>query len=151
MNPAEYPSTRRDWEALQGQDYSISPNFRHHTADYPINDDDWPIDYACSTPISPKTTATSASPAWPAIRSIRRTIRPCPMCRWVAWVKKNARHGRVALDQVPDALRDGFDAFGKGQVIDDAAKGIDHVDRRCVRHLVVVRFARRGILEEGLE
>lgn len=33
MNPAEYPSTRRDWEALQGQDYSISPNFRHHTAD----------------------------------------------------------------------------------------------------------------------
>ena len=50
MNPAEYPSTRRDWEALQGQDYSISPNFRHHTADYPINDDDWPIDYALLDP-----------------------------------------------------------------------------------------------------
>ena len=43
MNPAEYPSTRRDWEVLQGRDYSISPNFRHRAADYPINDDDSPI------------------------------------------------------------------------------------------------------------
>ena len=43
MNPADYPSTRRDWEVRQGTDFSISPNVRQRPADYPINDAESPI------------------------------------------------------------------------------------------------------------
>lgn len=41
-----FPSTGRDWEARQSEDYSISPNRRELDADYPINDDDSPIKVA---------------------------------------------------------------------------------------------------------
>ena len=41
MNPAEYPSTGRDWEMLRG--FQPSPNQRRRAADYPINDDDSPV------------------------------------------------------------------------------------------------------------
>ena len=43
MNPADYPSTRRNWEPRQWTDYAISPNVRRLPADYPINDTDSPI------------------------------------------------------------------------------------------------------------
>ena len=43
MNPAEYPSSGRDWEARAFGDFSISPNRRKRPADYPINEDDSPI------------------------------------------------------------------------------------------------------------
>ena len=43
MNPAEYPSTKRNWEVLQQTEYSISPNVRKRPADYPINEDSSPI------------------------------------------------------------------------------------------------------------
>src|SRR4029077_5241776 len=43
MNPAEYPSTGRDWEARFYGDYSPSPNIRARPEDYPINDDNSPI------------------------------------------------------------------------------------------------------------
>ncbi len=43
MNPAQYPSTRRDWEARQFDDFAISPNRRGLPADYPINDAASPI------------------------------------------------------------------------------------------------------------
>ncbi len=43
MNPAEYPSTGRDWEARAMGDYSPSPNRRGRPEDYPINDDASPI------------------------------------------------------------------------------------------------------------
>lgn len=43
MNSADYPSTRRDWELRQFSDFSISPNIRGRSADYPINEDDSPI------------------------------------------------------------------------------------------------------------
>jgi len=35
-----YPSTGRDWENRQFEDFAISPNRRGLAADYPINDDD---------------------------------------------------------------------------------------------------------------
>jgi choline dehydrogenase-like flavoprotein len=43
MNPSEYPSTARDWEARFWGDYSISPNIRRRPEDYPVNDDNSPI------------------------------------------------------------------------------------------------------------
>ena len=38
MKPSEYPSTARDWEARQCNDFHISPNRRKRDTDYPIND-----------------------------------------------------------------------------------------------------------------
>ena len=46
MNPADYPSTKRNWEVLQQTDYSMSPNVRKRDADYPINEDESPISVA---------------------------------------------------------------------------------------------------------
>ena len=46
MNPAEYPTTGRDWEARQFGDFSISPNRRNRPADYPVNDSESPISVA---------------------------------------------------------------------------------------------------------
>ena len=43
MNPAEYPSTGRDWEAKFYGEWSTSPNVRARPEDYPINDDNSPI------------------------------------------------------------------------------------------------------------
>ncbi|MGX1291282.1 choline dehydrogenase-like flavoprotein [Bradyrhizobium ottawaense] len=43
MNPAEYPSTGRDWEAKFYGEWSSSPNIRGRPEDYPINDDNSPI------------------------------------------------------------------------------------------------------------
>src|SRR5882672_8847176 len=43
MNPSEYPSTGRDWEARVYGDYSPSPNIRARPEDYPINEDNSPI------------------------------------------------------------------------------------------------------------
>ena len=43
MNPAQYPSTGRDWEAKFYGDWSTSPNIRGRPEDYPINDDNSPI------------------------------------------------------------------------------------------------------------
>jgi choline dehydrogenase-like flavoprotein len=42
MNPAQYPSAGRDWEARAYGDYSPSPNIRARPEDYPINDDHSP-------------------------------------------------------------------------------------------------------------
>lgn len=46
MNPASYPSTRRDWEARGFSDYSFSPNTRKLPGDYPVNEDNSPIKVA---------------------------------------------------------------------------------------------------------
>ena len=46
VNPAESPSTGRDWEARQYGDFAISPNRRANAADYPINDADSAIKVA---------------------------------------------------------------------------------------------------------
>lgn len=46
QNPARYPSTGRDWEARQSEDYAINPNRRGLPADYPINEDASPIKIA---------------------------------------------------------------------------------------------------------
>src|SRR4030095_14607183 len=43
MNPSEYPSTGRDWEAKFYGDWSTSPNVRGRPEDYPINDVNSPI------------------------------------------------------------------------------------------------------------
>ena len=43
MNPANYPSAGRDWEARAQGDYSMSPNIRQLPVDYPINEEDSPI------------------------------------------------------------------------------------------------------------
>ncbi|MCB1646978.1 MAG: GMC family oxidoreductase [Pseudomonadales bacterium] len=46
MNPADYPTTGKDWEVRQGAEYSFSPNKRGRVTDYPVNDDDSPIKIA---------------------------------------------------------------------------------------------------------
>jgi len=43
---SRYPSTGRDWESRQTEDYAINPNRRASPADYPINEDDSPIKIA---------------------------------------------------------------------------------------------------------
>ena len=43
MNPADYPSTKRNWEYLQGAEFATSPNHRNRPADYPVNDDEYAI------------------------------------------------------------------------------------------------------------
>ena len=43
MEPSDYPSTKRNWEALSKHEYHVSPNVRKLAADYPINDKDSPI------------------------------------------------------------------------------------------------------------
>lgn len=46
QNSSRYPSTGRDWESRQFEDYAINPNRRSSPADYPINEDDTPIKIA---------------------------------------------------------------------------------------------------------
>jgi choline dehydrogenase-like flavoprotein len=46
MNPSEYPSTGRDWEARQLSDFHYNPNRRARETDYPINEDNSPIKVA---------------------------------------------------------------------------------------------------------
>ncbi len=46
MKPSEYPSSGRDWEARQLNDFHYSPNRRARETDYPINDDRSPIKIA---------------------------------------------------------------------------------------------------------
>ena len=43
MQPSQYPSTGRDWEARQLNDFHYSPNRRGRDTDYPINEDNSPI------------------------------------------------------------------------------------------------------------
>lgn len=43
MNPADYPSTRLDWEVQGFGPFGFSPNSRGRREDYPVNDDDSPI------------------------------------------------------------------------------------------------------------
>ena len=45
-NPAQYPSTGRDWEARQLGDFSFNPNRRRAPGDYPVNERDSPIKVA---------------------------------------------------------------------------------------------------------
>ncbi|MDZ7683949.1 MAG: GMC family oxidoreductase [Gammaproteobacteria bacterium] len=46
MNPANYPSTTKDWETHQFSDFSASPNTRGLETDYPVNDTNSPIKVA---------------------------------------------------------------------------------------------------------
>ena len=46
MNPSEYPSTGRDWEQRQLNEFHYSPNRRARDTDYPINEDNSPIKIA---------------------------------------------------------------------------------------------------------
>ncbi len=46
MNPADYPTTHRDWETRAMGEFSISPNTRGRITDYPINEDNSPIKVA---------------------------------------------------------------------------------------------------------
>ena len=45
-NPANYPSTGKDWEFRKDREYNISPNTRKLPADYPINEEDSAIKIA---------------------------------------------------------------------------------------------------------
>jgi choline dehydrogenase-like flavoprotein len=46
MNPADYPSNRREWQVLRNVAYSQSPNVRKRDTDYPINEDDSAVSVA---------------------------------------------------------------------------------------------------------
>ena len=52
VNPADYPTTGTDWEAKGWGDFSFSPNTRGRETDYPINEDDSPINIANFNPHS---------------------------------------------------------------------------------------------------
>jgi choline dehydrogenase-like flavoprotein len=43
MDPAQYPTTRPDWELHGLGPFGFSPNTRGRREDYPVNDDDSPI------------------------------------------------------------------------------------------------------------
>jgi len=43
MDPAQYPTTRSDWEMERFGAFGLSPNGRGRPEDYPVNDDDSPI------------------------------------------------------------------------------------------------------------
>src|SRR5205814_207971 len=43
IKPTEFPSNGRDWEARRYADFDISPNRRARDTDYPVNDDNWPM------------------------------------------------------------------------------------------------------------
>ena len=43
MDPADYPSTKNDWELRRFGDFGVSPNSRGRREDYPVNDDGSPI------------------------------------------------------------------------------------------------------------
>ena len=43
MDPAQYPTTRPDWEVHGLGPFGFSPNGRNRREDYPVNDDDSPI------------------------------------------------------------------------------------------------------------
>ena len=40
MNPADYPSTKKNWQILRDTEYNQSPNIRCRDTDYPINEID---------------------------------------------------------------------------------------------------------------
>ena len=46
MNPADYPSTKKNWQVLRDNEYSQSPNIRCRDTDYPINEDESDITVA---------------------------------------------------------------------------------------------------------
>jgi len=43
MDPADYPTTRLDWEMRRFGDFGFSPNVRGRSTDYPVNDSESPI------------------------------------------------------------------------------------------------------------
>lgn len=46
MNPADYPSTGRDWEARQFSDFEYNPTRRARETDYPLNETNSPYNIA---------------------------------------------------------------------------------------------------------
>ncbi len=46
VNPADYPTTSRDWEMKSFGEFSYSPNTRGRDTDYPVNEEDSPIKIA---------------------------------------------------------------------------------------------------------
>ncbi len=62
-NPATYPTTQRNWEALTTREQSISPNIRARETDYPINEDESPISIVNFNGVGGSTVLYSAH--WP--------------------------------------------------------------------------------------
>jgi choline dehydrogenase-like flavoprotein len=63
MNPADYPTTRRSWEAEAHGAFSTSPNIRGRPHDYPINEDASPISIVNFNGVGGSTVLYSAH--WP--------------------------------------------------------------------------------------
>lgn len=63
QNPARYPSTDRNWEALTIREQSVSPNIRARDTDYPINEDASPISIVNFNGVGGSTVLYSAH--WP--------------------------------------------------------------------------------------
>src|SRR3954466_4059457 len=84
MNPAEYPSTGRDWEAKFYGEWSSSPNVRGRPEDYPINDDDSPIKVVNYNAVGGSTVMYTAH--WPRlhpsdfkVRTLAGVADDCPI------------------------------------------------------------------------
>ena len=71
MNPSEYPSTGRDWEAKFYGDWSTSPNIRGRPEDYPINDDNSPIKVVNFNGIGGLVSGERGSPDRPEVPMMR--------------------------------------------------------------------------------
>ena len=74
-NPAEYPSTGRDWEARLYGDYSPSPNIRARPEDYPVNDDHSPIKVVNFNGVGGSTIMYTAH--WPRLHPSDFRVRRC--------------------------------------------------------------------------
>jgi choline dehydrogenase-like flavoprotein len=73
MNPAQYPSTGRDWEAKFYGDWATSPNIRGRAEDYPINDDNSPIKVVNFNAVGGSTVMYTAH--WPRRRRLADRLR----------------------------------------------------------------------------
>src|ERR1700756_4830412 len=93
MKPSEYPSTRRDWEARQFDDFHISPNRRARETDYPINDANSPIKIANFNGVGGGTVLYAGH--FP--RSIHRTSVCAPWMASPTTGRSTMRHGSRSM------------------------------------------------------
>jgi choline dehydrogenase-like flavoprotein len=138
MNPADYPTTRSDWEMRRFGDFALSPNGRGRPEDYPINDGESPIHVSNFNAVGGSTILYAAHfprfhPSDFRVRSLDGVADDWPIdyARLEPWYDENARMMGVAglagdpaypakepplppvpLGKLGDTLASGFDRLG---------------------------------------
>ena len=72
MNPAEYPTTRSDWEMDRLGAFGLSPNGRGRREDYPVNDSESPIKISNFNAVGGSTLRTTRTPTLKSMKIIRK-------------------------------------------------------------------------------